>query len=280
MKLSLVFAAAFTALGTLSGCAVSAGEPDVSSSAQSDLTKLKVSVLGDIDVGGSMFGGDQRAEGALHDYRAFKFAITAGSAVDVEVNGSGSTEALILDERRNVLATSKLVDGKAVLHGVQFGKDGTYLIAFHETGPEAAKDSTWIYLTRNFESAPITHLACKTREKMDGQIQTIDMDIAYLNDKKVAPELLLAKDSDPDVPSYVTGPEEHGYVSTLNENIGFTIQDGRLVISGDADGLYLVELVLFQNSDLKKGFFRIYNNSLDKDMYSEVDCTPKESIGR
>lgn len=278
MKLSLILVAA---LATLSGCAASATDESVGASAESDLTKASVKVLGEMTVGTPEYGGYQSAESASASYQGYKFAITAGSAVDIAVGGGSKLEAVVMDATRKVIATSTLVDEEAVIRNVTFDKDGVYVIAFRDTGDlSALKRGPSVSLNRNYDKAPITHIACKTKEKIDGAIETFDIDVAYMNDPKIEWQILNVPGSDPDdVPVFI-GTKEGAYGGSLNENFGAVMQDGKFVVSGDADGFFLVELVLYENSDLKKGFFRVYNNMNGSDMYSEVSCTVKEAVGR
>lgn len=278
MKLSLIFVAA---LAALTGCAASGTDESVGESAESDLSKASVKILGEMMVGTPEYGGYQSAESASANYQGYKFAITAGSAVDISVSDGSALEAIVMDASRKVIATSTLVDGEAVLRNVTFEKDGVYVIAFRDLGDlSALKRGPSVSLNRNYDKAPITHIACKTKEKIDGAIETFDIDVAYMNDAKIEWQLLTVPGSNPDdVPIFI-GTPEGAYGASLNENFGALRQDGKFVISGDADGFFLVELVLYENSDLKKGFFRVYNNMNGSDMYSEVSCTVKESIGR
>ena len=78
--------------------------------------------------------------------------------------------------------------------------------------------------------------------------------------------------ADPDdyEPVKVTPKERH--VASLNENMTYSSNAERLRISGDSDGFYASELVLYKDSDYKKGFVRISGEPGDE-AYAKVSCT-------
>ena len=67
-------------------------------------------------------------------------------------------------------------------------------------------------------------------------------------------------------------------IGALNENNGISQNAKTVTFSGDADGYYLADLVLYRNSGLKKGYLKIKDISGmgSGNSYSLVSCKVKE----
>lgn len=59
-------------------------------------------------------------------------------------------------------------------------------------------------------------------------------------------------------------------LNDINENGGFSVNKDRLLLHGDADGFYMLEIVLYRNSGFTKGYARVKG---DENLYSKVSCT-------
>jgi hypothetical protein len=253
---------------------------------EDDLTRLKVSVLGDIKIEGSLDAESQYVGRPLATYRAYKFDVTAGTAVDIHVAGGIAPEAILLDGRKMTMKTSTFTAGEyvneATIKGVSFDAAGSYFVAFRDTGDltsEKAKASTVrVTVARNFDRAPISTFSCVTKDPIDDKVEHMSFAIAYIDDATIGPQLLPLPGKEEDG-LYIAG-EPDGYSDSLNENLGFELTDGRLRVYGDADGVYLVELGLYANSGFQHGFFRVYNSSDIPDTYSLVECSVTKSTGR
>jgi hypothetical protein len=118
----------------------------------------------------------------------------------------------------------------------------------------------------------LVSFACKTdRALKDGKKYTIKFQVSDLGTRHpdLAPQ---GKDEDG---IYVIVTPKNEDLMSLNENISFEVTSKALEINGDADGLELLQLHLYADSDFNKGYVRIDdtgNNTDSGDQFSTLTC--------
>jgi hypothetical protein len=116
---------------------------------------------------------------------------------------------------------------------------------------------------------------CKTEREIDGALQHMTFSIKNITNNR-AIEIFDKNGQDPADYNPV-GVEPEGRVSSLNENLSVSTGTRQLRISGDSDGFYLLDLVLYKNSGYTKGYLRISGSDGDGgNAYSKVGCTVTE----
>jgi hypothetical protein len=118
---------------------------------------------------------------------------------------------------------------------------------------------------------------CKTERKVDDKDQRIQFSVRHIDDNKkveiLTPE---GKDDEEEFSPIKTTPDV-GRVAALNENLGVSTGSRSLRISGDSDGFFLIELVLFKNTNYENGFLRIFGSEDDgPHQFSKVHCAVTE----
>lgn len=118
--------------------------------------------------------------------------------------------------------------------------------------------------------------SCETTKPFyDGKVHRIKFKVFALETGSKGAELYT---NDDDIP--VTTTPERSPLAALSENWGFQIKGGKLVIDGDADGFFLPELVLYENSGYTRGYVAIKDHgSLGADQYSTIKCKIAHSGG-
>jgi hypothetical protein len=72
----------------------------------------------------------------------------------------------------------------------------------------------------------------------------------------------------------------NAYIEALNENISTGRENGKFFISGDSDGFFLVDLVLYENSRLTHGYLKMRDlQEGTGDLYTTVQCTLAQCEG-
>jgi hypothetical protein len=120
---------------------------------------------------------------------------------------------------------------------------------------------------------------CKTTGKFEGaKTHTVKftIDDARKSLSKKSGEIFSKFEQDEDDYSIVDVTPESSKLEALNENSGAQLKKDRLVIDGDSDGFYLVELVLYRNSGFKNGYVKLVDSGEGiGDQYSKISCTQK-----
>lgn len=267
----LVVGAACISLSALTGCA--ADTADAPEASEQDLTK-KIKVLGDIEIASANEYSSNGTDEPSTSLRAFRFKAEAGDIVDVSVYGK--FELTLRDSKSNVIADGKDDgDGSVVISAAKLTEAGTYLIAFRNLDAKGQRPS--IQLTRNYSESPVAAYKCKTDSKIGDAIEEFSFDIAFPKDAKQRVLLPVLKERDPNEYGLMIAAGEDGYAMTLNENISYSFDDGKFSVNGDGDGIVFVDLVLYENTNFTRGFFR---TSRELDAYSTVTCTVSDQKGQ
>jgi hypothetical protein len=120
---------------------------------------------------------------------------------------------------------------------------------------------------------------CKTLGKFAGaKTHTVSftIDDARASLKKKSGEVFSHFRQNEDDFSIVEVTPESSKLEALNENAGAQIKKDKLVIDGDSDGFFLVELVLYRNSSFKNGYVKLVDMGEGiGDQYSKISCTQK-----
>jgi hypothetical protein len=121
--------------------------------------------------------------------------------------------------------------------------------------------------------SPLKVFDCKTERKVDDKDQRIQFSVRHIDDNKKLEILTPAGKEDEEEFAPIKVTPEVGRVAALNENLGATSGSRTLRISGDSDGFFLIELVLFKNTDYQHGFLRIFGSEDDgPHQFSKVHC--------
>jgi hypothetical protein len=116
---------------------------------------------------------------------------------------------------------------------------------------------------------------CKTETQIDGAIQNMQFSIKNITNNR-AIEIFDKNGQEPEDYNPVSVQPE-GRIGSLNENLSVSTGTRQLRISGDSDGFYLLDLVLYKNSEYKKGYLRISHDMGDGgNAYAKVNCTVTE----
>jgi hypothetical protein len=134
-----------------------------------------------------------------------------------------------------------------------------------EDTPEATDDAN------ELNARKLQVFECKTDKAIDNRITEMSFSIRYINDNKKI-QIYDKNGKDPEDYSPVKVSPE-GRLSSLNENLSVATGTRSLRISGDADGFYLLNLVLYKNSGYTAGYVRISGADPDPNAYSKVSCT-------
>jgi hypothetical protein len=118
---------------------------------------------------------------------------------------------------------------------------------------------------------------CKTERKVDDKDHRIQFSVRHIDDNKKMEILTPEGKEDEEEFSPIKTTPAVGRVAALNENLGATSGSRSLRISGDSDGFFLIELVLFKNTDYQHGFLRIFGSEDDgPHQFSKVHCAVTE----
>ncbi len=116
---------------------------------------------------------------------------------------------------------------------------------------------------------------CSTEREIDGAIQHMTFSIKNIANNRTV-EVRDKNGQNPEESNPV-GVTPEGRVSSLNENISVASGSRLLRISGDSDGFFLLDLVLYKNSGYTKGYLSIHHADEDGgNAYSKVSCAVTE----
>jgi len=118
---------------------------------------------------------------------------------------------------------------------------------------------------------------CKTSGKFYGA-KTHTVSFTVLNAQKALSkskgDVYSAFVQDEDDYSVVSVSPSNSKLAALDENGGARISNGKLIMEGDSDGFFLVELVLYRNSGFSKGYVSLTDTGEGiGDQYSKISCT-------
>jgi hypothetical protein len=121
-------------------------------------------------------------------------------------------------------------------------------------------------------TAAIKKFDCKTERQVDGKDHRIKFAIKNISSARKIEVLTPEGREDPDYMPIKVTPNE-GRVPALNENLSAATGSRLMRISGDSDGFFLIDLVLYKNSDYTKGYLKIHGSEDDgPHQYSKVTC--------
>jgi hypothetical protein len=120
-------------------------------------------------------------------------------------------------------------------------------------------------------SKPVDRQRAKTPER-------IAFGIANFGTPKKAE--LVSMDPANDMPIRVL--PKNSAVNELNDNWGFQVSPQGIRLSGDADGFFLIEMVVYANSNFTKGYIRIRDISNEGigNQYVPVSCEHRMALSR
>jgi hypothetical protein len=116
---------------------------------------------------------------------------------------------------------------------------------------------------------------CTTATPVDNAIATMAFSLRHL-DEPTKLEIFGKTGKDPPdyAPIEVTPPDHR--LASLNENWEVTSGKRTLRVSGDSDGVFLLDLVLYKNSGYTKGYVSINHADGGDNAYAKVSCTVTE----
>lgn len=122
-------------------------------------------------------------------------------------------------------------------------------------------------------TASVHELSCSTTKKLyDGKVHSLKFQLENLEEGKIS--LVDDEDSETGL-SFSTTPKS-SKLSGLTENWGITRRGGNVRWTGDSDGFFDVELVLYADSAYRAGYVKINDGGEGiGDSYSPLRCRVK-----
>ena len=124
----------------------------------------------------------------------------------------------------------------------------------------------------------VSTISCPMTEEFEGKTATITVEFLVQNLGSSKAELIHHPLANPDMGAILVTPDEvdghYSNMSHLNGQGGdLRVSADRIRLFGDGDGYTLVDLVLYKNTDYKKGYVRVYGSG--DQTYQKISCSVK-----